>query len=445
MVDSSTRREAREFTDVDHLVQRSADHRAGGGGRPRGAGPGATAAGPPGGAGSRGRDPGRALGSRPGSRGRVHSGAERPWPGHAAVPGGPGDRRRAPAGAIGTAGRMGVRRFGPARPGLRLHTEPGRRGRQTGLPGGRAGLDLGWSAPAAAQRRRPGPYAVRAAGHDRRGTGRSGAGHDVVPAVLGHIEDVSRPPDLPGDVSRPAGGHRPGPRAGPEPGRPGPDARPAGGPQRPAARARHPDAGPGLRRAGRPVRFRVDPRRLRGRAAGQDHRPDRPGPASAVPGQAGGHRLRVPDPGLLHHHRRPVRRQGAGQQRHGHRRGTAVPGRPAGGPRRARSALRSPVRPAARRGGWPDAGHDADLRDRGDPDRYRRRADQPGHRRVAARCRAAVRRALPRRRAQAALGRSAGGRGSCRSRRESGRSGGNHGPFGQKECQLSRTGRGATA
>ena len=98
------------------------------------------------------------------------------------------------------------------------------------------------------------------------------------------------------------------------------------------------------------------------------------------------------------------------------------------------------------RGGWPDAGHDADLRDRGDPDRYRRRADQPGHRRVAARRRAAVRRALPGRRAQAALGRSAGGRGSCRpARRESGRSGGNHGPFGQKECQLSRTGRGATA
>ena len=84
------------------------------------------------------------------------------------------------------------------------------------------------------------------------------------------------------------------------------------------------------------------------------------------------------------------------------RRDTAVPGRPAGGPRRPRPCLRPPVRQATRRGGRADAGHLADLRDRSDPDRHRLRADQPDHRRRAARRRTAVRRALPRRRAQAA-------------------------------------------
>jgi Kef-type K+ transport system membrane component KefB len=50
----------------------------------------------------------------------------------------------------------------------------------------------------------------------------------LLPAVLGHVEHVGRPAELPGGVARRPGGHRPCPRARPEPGRAGPAARPAG-------------------------------------------------------------------------------------------------------------------------------------------------------------------------------------------------------------------------
>ena len=67
--------------------------------------------------------------------------------------------------------------------------EPGRRGRQAGLPGGGTDLHLGRAAAAAAQGRRPAAHALRAAGDDRRRAGRSGHHHDAVPAVLRHLED----------------------------------------------------------------------------------------------------------------------------------------------------------------------------------------------------------------------------------------------------------------
>ncbi len=61
------------------------------------------------------------------------------------------------------------------------------------LPGGGADVDLGGPAPPAAQGRRPAPRPVRSAGHGRRRAGRSGPGHDAVPAVLGHVGHVRRP------------------------------------------------------------------------------------------------------------------------------------------------------------------------------------------------------------------------------------------------------------
>ena len=92
------------------------------------------------------------------------------------------------------------------------------------------------------------PSAVRAAGDGRRGAGRSGPGHDAVPAVLGLIDHAGGPAQLAGGVARLAGGHRPGPRAGAEPRRAGPPTGPARGPQRPAASPCRPDPGAGLRR-----------------------------------------------------------------------------------------------------------------------------------------------------------------------------------------------------
>ena len=220
------------------------------------------------GPGGRGRHPDRAGRARLGPPGPVHPGAQRPGPGHAAVPGRPGDRRGTAAGAAGPPRRPGFRRVDPARPGLRLPAQRCRPGHQTGVLDGGAGLDLGWSAPSPAQRRRRAAQHLRAAGHDRRGPGRGGLGAAAVPAVLRHLHDRHRPGELPRHLPRPARGRRPGPRAGPEPGRHRAAARPVGGPQRPAAGPGRPDPGPGLRGARQPVRAGVHPGRLRRRAAG---------------------------------------------------------------------------------------------------------------------------------------------------------------------------------
>ena len=73
---------------------------------------------------------------------------------------------------------------------------------------------------------------------------------------------------------------------------------------------------------------------------------------------------------------------------------------------RSRAGLRAPDRQATGQLGRPDAGRHPHLRDRGQPDRYRVRADQPDHRRRPARGRPAVGRALPRPGRQAAASRT---------------------------------------
>ena len=70
--------------------------------------------------------------------------------------------------------------------------------------------------------------------------------------------------------------------------------------------------------------------------------------------------------------------------------------------RHPRPRLCPPVRQPACRSRRPDASHLTDLRDRRNPDRHRHRADHPDHQRRASRGRTSIRRAVPRRRTQAA-------------------------------------------